>query len=309
MRLIHLNPPVNRVTFEGKNYFIKRDDLISDEFSGNKARKFYSLFDRNLRERETIISRGSIQSNAMFSLSVLAKAKGVKFIYYAHHLLPHLLKSPKGNLKKALENGMELREKSFSSREEFFEFAKGEFGEEILVIDEGGRDKIAREGVHLLAKEIELWADKEPKFNRKVFLPSGTGTTALFLQEYFVKEKSDIEVFTAPCVGGKDYLIEQFGYLIKDKKFYPKVLEPPKRYRFGKLYLEFYKVWLELQKQTKIEFDLLYDSLGWIVVNRHQKLFGDGSLYIHQGGIFGNETMIKRYQDKFNLGEEFDKDF
>ena len=305
---IQLNSKIDRVFFRDKEYFIKRDDLISKSFSGNKARKFFSLFKMDLKDK-ILISRGSIQSNAMFSLSVLAKAKGVEFIYYAHHLLPHLLKNPQGNLKEALKNGMKLRKKSFSSREEFFEFVKDEFKERALVIDEGGRDEIAREGIWLLAREIEHWAKKEPKFNKRVFLPSGTGTTALFLQEYFVKENIDIEVFTTPCVGSRDYLIEQFGYLIRDKKFYPKVLEPPKRYRFGKLYLEFYKVWLELQKQTQIEFDLLYDPLGWIIVDANQELFGNGSLYIHQGGVLGNETMVQRYQNKFKLGEEFDKDF
>ena len=72
---------------------------------------------------------------------------------------------------------------------------------------------------------------------------------------------------------------------------------------FGKLYSEFYFKHLELKEQTNIEFDLLYDSLGWIVFENYVKNLEYKEnltfLYIHQGGILGNETMIERYKRKF----------
>ena len=61
---------------------------------------------------------------------------------------------------------------------------------------------------------------------------------------------------------------------------------------------------LELLKQTNIEFDLLYDSLGWIVFEEFVKNLenkdGYVFLYIHQGGVLGNKTMLERYKFKFS---------
>ena len=72
----------------------------------------------------------------------------------------------------------------------------------------------------------------------------------------------------------------------------------------GKLYIEFYLKHLELLKQTNIEFDLLYDSLGWIVFEEFVKNLENKDdyifLYIHQGGVLGNKTMIERYKFKFS---------
>ena len=49
---------------------------------------------------KTIISHGSNQSNAMYSLSVLAKLKGWKFIYYTNHIPKILKQYPHEFLKK-----------------------------------------------------------------------------------------------------------------------------------------------------------------------------------------------------------------
>ncbi len=92
-------------------------------------------------------------------------------------------------------------------------------------------------------------------------LPSGTGTTALFLQKNL-----PFEVFTVACVGGSEYLKKQFFHLEKEEKYHPKIIQMPKKYHFGKLYKEFYEIWKELKAETKIEFDLLYDPLGFLAL-------------------------------------------
>jgi 1-aminocyclopropane-1-carboxylate deaminase/D-cysteine desulfhydrase-like pyridoxal-dependent ACC family enzyme len=49
----------------------------------------------------------------------------------------------------------------------------------------------------------------------------------------------------------------------------------------------------ELKKQTNIEFDLLYDPIGWRAVLEHNL---SNILYIHQGGLIGNESTLQRYK-------------
>lgn len=122
--------PIETILFEGERFFLKRDDLIHSDFSGNKARKFYYYVMHDFPEIQKIVSSGSNQSNAMYSLSVLAKVKGWDFEYFVDHIPDYLREYPQGNYKAALKHGMKIRVQNPGLR------AQGE-GE--LWIEEGGR--------------------------------------------------------------------------------------------------------------------------------------------------------------------------
>jgi len=283
------NSPIEKITFNDTIFLIKRDDLLHKEFSGNKARKFYYYFKNNFSHIDTIISHGSNQSNAMYSLSVLAKLKGWNFIYYTHHIPSFLEQNPQGNYKYALQNGMKI------IIDKNFDYSQLKIKNSQLFISEGGAIKEAEFGLEILANEIKTYQKQNCIKNLKVFLPSGTGTTALFLQKFL-----DSEVLTCPCVGDKEYLKKQFLELQSDETLHPTIIEPPKKYHFGKLYKENYCLWQELKKQTNIEFDLLYDPIGWnTLLHSTLNIKNSTLLYIHQGGIIGNTTMIKRYLYKY----------
>ena len=280
---INLPTPIEEFLFKNKKYFIKRDDLTHPFFSGNKARKLWFLLKKDLSKYKKIISFGSAQSNAMLSLSYLAKIKNLKFDYYVSHVSSFLLQNPHGNYKYALQNGMNL----------IVSNPPQEFGEDELFIPEGGYIDKAGEGIKLLAHEIRNWV-KEQNRDVDIFLPSGTGTTALFLQKYL----PNLKVYTTACVGGSEYLKKEFLGLCEDLKHHPTILEADKKYHFAKLYREAFKIWLEL-RDAGIEFDLLYDPIGWLVLLKNQTIFKHEILYIHQGGLLGNESMLPRYQRKF----------
>ena len=87
-----------------------------------------------------------------------------------------------------------------------------------------------------------------------------------------------------------------------DPLYHPKILSLPKKHHFGKLYRENYEIWLKLHQQTGVEFDLLYDPLGWRALLAHPEVYDTKPmLYIHQGGVLGNESMLLRYKRKFPL--------
>ena len=284
-----INSPIEQITFNNKSFLIKRDDLLHPSFSGNKARKFYYFFKNDFPDVTTLISHGSNQSNAMYSLSVLAKLKGWRFIYYTNHIASFLESKPQGNYKYALENGMELIVGEYE-----FNNIKSDINTN-LYIDEGGAIVEASYGLELLANEITQYKVENNIDNLKVFLPSGTGTTALFLQKFL-----DIEVLTCPCVGDDLYLKKQFLELESDESIHPTIIKPYKKYHFGKLYRENYEIYLELLKETNIEFDLLYDPIAWNTLLDMYKNDDATILYIHQGGLIGNETMIERYRYKYS---------
>ena len=288
------NSPTEKVLFENREIYIKRDDLLHRDFSGNKARKFYYYLLQDFPDIKKVVSYGSNQSNAMYSLSVLAKAKGWEFEYYTDHIPSYLRDTPIGNYKYALQNGMRLivgRDKP--KKEEIADSST-------VFIQEGGRDQNSYAGIRVLAKEIISWQQQEGIDELNIFLPSGTGTTALFLQKALVEMGyKDRVVYTTPCVGDSNYLKLQFEMLEKNPSKHPHIIKPPKKYHFGKLYRDSYEIWLKLRDNLGIEFDMLYDPIGWLTLMSTPKIFEKPTLYIHQGGAIGNESMIQRYKRKY----------
>ena len=284
------NSPTEKKTFQGHQLYVKRDDLLHRDFSGNKARKFYYFLKQAFPHIKKVVSYGSSQSNAMYSLSVLTKMRGWDFEYHVQHLSSYLKKNPNGNFKYALKNGMKVIIDEKIPKKYNIE------SKETLFIEEGGRDLFSEYGLKILANEILEWKRKNNIKELNIFLPSGTGTTALFLQ----KNISD-SVYTVPCVGNHDYLKKQFFMLEESEKYHPIILEPSKKRHFGKLYKESYEIWVQLHQEMDIEFDMLYDPHGWITLLEHIKTFDKPLLYIHQGGLLGNESMVQRYARKYQL--------
>ena len=280
--------PVEKRYFEGNLIYVKRDDLLSREFSGNKARKFYHYLIEDYPQIKSVVSYGSSQSNAMYSLSVLAKMRGWKFEYHVKHLSDYLKEHPHGNFKYALENGMQMIISEDEPKREEIE------SEETLFVEEGGRQSSAEVGLQKLAEEIDVWKAENEVAELNIFLPSGTGTTALYLQKH-----SQDRVYTVPCVGDGKYLKKQFLMLEEDENLHPYIVLPSRKRHFGKLYRESYNIWLKLQDEMGIEFDLLYDPYGWLTLLENPQIFEKPLLYIHQGGLIGNESMLARYKRKY----------
>lgn len=282
--MMYENSPIEKIKFNNNEIFIKRDDLLHKDFSGNKARKFYYFLKHDFPNIKKVVSHGSAQSNAMYSLSVLCKIRGWSFDYYVDHIASYLKQNPIGNYQEALKNGMNIFEKELPVN----------FDEDTLFIPEGGALQEAQYGLEILANEIKTWAKKNKYKDLKVFLPSGTGTTALYLQKYL-----PFEVLTCACVGNEEYLKKQFYEL--ESENHPTILKANKKYHFGKLYKEFYTLYKSLLLQTNIEFDLLYDCLAWICLEEYLKNNEKSQvLYIHQGGIIGNISMLQRYCRKWD---------
>ena len=219
--------------------------------------------------------------------------RGWEFEYYVDHIAEYLKENPHGNYKAALANGMIIKEESVANKED-------SESSSVLFIEEGGRQKEAEYGIKILAAEIMEWQKAQGIEKLNIFLPSGTGSTALFLQKHLPSNN----VYTTPCVGDAEYLKKQFIELEAEEEYHPTILTLEKKHHFGKLYKDNYKIWLKLQQQTGVEFDLLYDPLGWRVLLAHSEVFKTPTLYIHQGGVLGNESMLPRYQRKFPLVSE-----
>jgi len=281
--------PVEKIHFCERDIFLKRDDLLHPDFGGNKARKFYGFFEKDLSQYKKIVSYGGHQSNAMLSLAAFANLHNLGFDFYVKPLPKFLKTNTLGNFKQALDWGMNLIETT-----DYTKIMSGEIpftDPEILFVKQGGAMPEAESGVRSLAKEIEDFASKNSFSELAVVLPSGTGATAVYLQKHL-----KFKVFTVPNVGDAGYLTKQFSELVPDKQLHPTIWDSTeKKYQFGNLYPEFYNIWKKLYTETGLEFELLYDPKTWLLLCENMKHLPCPILYIHSGGTAGNASMIARY--------------
>lgn len=281
------NSPVSQFKYRNHTFFVKRDDLLDKNFNGNKARKLAFYLDNDFPVINTIISYGGNQSNLMYSLSCLAKLKNWQFIYYTRPLSKTVKDSKHNNLELSLKNGMQLIELD----KEYNQFTSSLCTtSNQLLICQGALQIEAEYGIKQLAKEINKWAVLNHLESINIFLPSGTGTTAFFLQKYLDKH----QVITTNCVGSRDYLIEQMSSINYDNSKLPVVIDN-KQYRFATPYEELLTTIREINKVSQIEFDLIYDPVGWKILLENLETIKGSILYLHCGGLTGNYSMQQRY--------------
>lgn len=282
--------PISKITLEGREFFIKHDELIDPYLSGNKYRKLYTLLQTPKEKLHTIISYGGTQSNAMLALAAICKKKNWKFIYYTKKVSAVIKNQEYGNFFESLSLGMEVVELDNEIYKGYIASLHLNLDEQTVLIDQGGADVSAKEGLKVLAKEIrEQLKRQEYKDVSAIATPSGTGTTALFL----ALALPEYTIYTTPCIGDVKYLQEQMQALegIPNNLI---ILKPEKKYHFAKLYSDFFEMYSKL-KESGIEFDLLYAPAMWLTLLRETK---ERVLYVHSGGLSGNRSMLERYEQK-----------
>jgi 1-aminocyclopropane-1-carboxylate deaminase len=154
--------------------FIKRDDLIHAEISGNKWRKLKYNFEKfKSGKYDAVLTFGGAYSNhiaatasagSMFQIPTVGIIRGNE-----------LNEGSNATLAKAKTDGMNL---VFVSREIYeqryeriyHEELRREFGN-VLIIEEGGANFLGAQGVAELVQEISF----EPDY---IYTAAGTGTTA-----------------------------------------------------------------------------------------------------------------------------------
>ena len=279
------NSPLSKIILEEREFLVKRDDLIDPYLAGNKYRKLYKLLQTPSENLQTIISYGGTQSNAMLAIASMCQKKKWQFIYYTKPLSTPLKEQKFGNFYLAKKLGMhhqELEEEAYRDKISELRLC---FDASTYVIDQGGADRGALEGLGVLAQEIQ---DSNSSL-KALATPSGTGTTALYLAINLPEYK----IYTTPCVGDAHYLRKQMSAL----EMIPEnliILEHTKKYHFAKLYREFFEIYIKT-KEAGVEFDLLYAPAMWLALLEQTD---EDIMYIHSGGVSGNESMLRRYSRK-----------
>ena len=271
------------INFAGRQYIIKRDDLLLP-IGGNKARKLAHLSQQDLSSLNKIISHGGTQSNAMLALAQFCKLKSLSFDYHTRPIPNWLKSNPIGNLDHALKCGMNLQISETGLPPETID-------DHSLLIPQGISLPEAELGIRMLASEIRDYCNEQAIDDAVIVLPSGTGATALYLQQHLQQT-----VYTVPCIGDSKVLMTFFRQQLPEATRYPVIIETEqsRAFRFSEPHPELLKIYLELLKSTGIEFELLYDAKTWLSLMNWQ--CDKPIIYIHNGGTSGNLSMLARYR-------------
>jgi len=236
----------------------------------------------------------------MLAIARLASSLGLPFTYFTRPLSKTLREQPEGNFKMALNLGMQVTEdtRKWNTIEEEWEANPDP---SILFIPPGVCNNDVREGVYQLGDELtaQIHEHLDPTAPVAIVLPSGTGVTSFFLAQYFDQYREQIQVFTVSTAIPFTQLKQQFQTMKNweniDNEGEPTILETRKRYDFAEPDQDLKKLHCALKKKG-VEFDLIYAPVTWRgMLDNWNQLKSSQIIYIHTGGIEGNETQLRRY--------------
>lgn len=279
-------PPFRQANIQ---LFLKRDDLIHPEVSGNKWRKIkYNLPEAVQRGQKTILTFGGAFSNHIAATAAACQLAGLQSIGIIRG--EELSKSANPTLLRATEQNMLLK---FISREsyrkrndkEFQESLHKEFGD-FYLIPEGGANSLGRKGCEEIMDEVREHFDI-------ICVACGTGTTARGIISA-LKPNQKVIVFSALknnahserefCPSGSDTSAGAFQY-ISDFHFGGFAKHTPELLQFIK----------HFRAKHSVELDFIYTAkmLFGIYALIQKGFFRRGTkiLAIHTGGIQGNQSL------------------
>ena len=189
--------------FDEKNcrVFVKRDDLIDSEVSGNKWRKLkYHLEQAIFLKKYGIVTVGGAFSNHLLAVASACNKAGIRSIGVVRG--EELTVDSNPNLKRCAELGMELE---FISRLDYADRNEDWFKEDLLekhrnflFIPEGGSGYHGLIGCQELVKEL-------PETVTDIFVAQGTTTTSCGI---LLGISEEVALHVVPVLKGFDSLSE-----------------------------------------------------------------------------------------------------
>lgn len=298
-----LNEPLNWCLAEekGLTVFVKREDLLHPEVSGNKFRKLkYNLLQAKADGFSTLLTYGGAYSNHIAATAAAGHLFNFKTIgvIRGNELGDDLEKTLSQNptLKLAHKYGMRFK---FVSRSDyrlkitsaFLEKLHKEFGD-FYNVPEGGTNNLAIKGCEEILKQ------KDAEFDY-ICVAIGTGGT---ISGLINASKNSQIVLGFPALKG-DFLTKDINNLINPKNNWQLITD----YHFGgyaKVSKELVTFINDFKKETGLPLDAVYTGKMFFgLADLIKKDFfkkGAKVLVIHSGGLQGNIGMNILLKKKYN---------
>jgi 1-aminocyclopropane-1-carboxylate deaminase len=282
--------------------FIKREDLIHPEISGNKYWKLFYNVNEYLSEspvNPAIATFGGAYSNHIYAVSALGKEFKIKTfgIIRGEELAENFIENP--TLSQAARNGMSFRFVSradYREKEKIVENLKEDFPE-ALIIPEGGTNHSAVEGIKFMLN------DETSEFDY-LCCAVGTGGTLAGISKF---AESKQRVLGLKVV--RDDSLENIIYELSGKRNFELLDAGEKGY--GKFSDETTRFINNFYTKSRIPLEPIYTGkalkkLFELIQNDH---FPAKSkiLFFHTGGLQGiagaNEKLRRQKKDSINVSE------
>lgn len=177
----------------------------------------------------------------------------------------------------------------------------------MLFVPRGVSGPLAEIGLKLLAEEIDAHFQTirtQKTQSVLVVLPSGTGTTATFLNRHLQALSKRGQIYQAKTVGvsvalkPEDLKSEIEAQHPNEPTGYPTFTHPSKkRIPFARPDPHVKAVWCAVKRRGLL-LDLIYGPVAWMSLFEMLPSIDPESCevyYVHTGGITGNDTQLHRY--------------
>ena len=285
MNLPEINIPITKITLKKNiHLWVKREDLVHLEISGNKYWKlFYNInrYLQNIPLEPRIITFGGAYSNHIAAVAALARDLKIPAlgIIRGEELADKFINNP--TLKNAYKNGMDFR---FVTRTEYRnknlieDFLKSEYPE-ALIIPEGGTNKAAVEGVKFMLNE-------ETKQFNYLCSAVGTGGTLAGISKYAEEHQKVLGFSVVNDISLSDRVL-----MLSEKDNF-EIIEAHQG-GYGKITDETVEFINTFHGEYHIPLDPVYTGkmMRKLLQLADQGFFPEGSsiLAFHTGGLQGNE--------------------
>jgi len=278
---------------KGIQLYVKRDDLIHSEISGNKWRKLkHNIEAAKKNNCNTLLTFGGAFSNHIVATAIAGTIFGFKTIGIIRGE-EHLPLNP--TLEKAVENGMELlyldRTNYRNKEDKNYILQLQEKYPNAFIVPEGGANDYGIKGCEDIIHEIK----KELEFDY-LTVDCGTGATLAGLMNASKKEI----IIGIPVLKAKEYFEDYINFHCPNNLNYSLFHD----YHFGgyaKWKPELLEFMNEFYQETGIKTDPVYTGKqAFALVDLIKNNFfpkGSTVAFLHTGGLQG----IKGFEDRFDL--------
>jgi len=312
--LANIPTPLQKISFEGKSFYLKRDDFTGMETSGNKIRKLeYLLFQAKKEKAEYIYTCGGEQSNHARATAFAAASLGIKSKLF---LWGKQSSNADGNL--FLDNVLKselrfLSKNEFANANEIMTEEKIAFekkGKNVFLIPEGGSSPLGIWGYIHAVQEMQE-QNIFPKCNA-ILTASGSGGTSAGLLVGSLLQKQNLKIFAVNVLYPKSEIEEKILSLAEKviRDFRLKIKLNPKQLEIvdgfsqeGYKHISDDKISLikKFARSTGIVLDPTYTGKAF---KAYHDLFltsqQSRTLFIHTGGLFGVFSKRKKYLLNFD---------
>lgn len=281
----------------GIKLYVKRDDLIHDEVSGNKWRKLkYNIEQVYQGKFEGVFTFGGAFSNHLVATASACNQLGLKSIGFVRG--NELTINSNDTLKRCYELGMELR---FLSREEYALRNDKQYIHEIqsenlgfYPIPEGGANYLGVIGCQEIVKEIEIEIDH-------LFIAQGTTTTSCGV---LMGKHSHTQLHVIPVLKGfhsKETMVDILKYALLDEDYANELVDDVivhAEYHFGgygKYSDELIHFIKDIYSGYQLPLDFVYTGkafYGMLEELRSGNFDNQTVVFIHTGGLQGNGELV-----------------